>query len=269
MVAVFDLASPGLPCSGWNVDTSCCPDWDTFDPALQTAAAEYGAFSVWAATGRRFGTCPRTVRPCGKTCGPENMFNGYYWAEGTWMPYIFAGAWRNYTCGCGQCQPDCQVWLDGPVASITEVILDGVVVDPSTYRVDDGHWLVRTHQVSTDVCWPFTQDYNLNSGPGTFIVTYMQGLRVPSVLARAAGELACEWVKSCMGLPCRLPQRVTSIARQGVSISMVSVEELLRHGLTGVATVDQVIRNFNPYGLVSRMSISSPDDPVTRTVTWP
>jgi len=54
-----------------------------------------------------------------------------------------------------------------------------------------------------------------------------------------------------------------------VSISMVSIEDLLRHGLTGVTTVDQVIRNFNPFGLVSRMGISSPDDPVTRTVTWP
>lgn len=268
MVAVFDLASPGLPCSGWDVDQGCCPDWDSYTPELQTAAAEFGSFSVWAATGRRFGLCPRVVRPCGKSCSSQDGY-GYFWSEGTWQPYVFAGQWRNYTCGCGRCQPDCQVWLDGPVHSITSVTLDGEVVDPATYRVDDGQWLVRTHNISTDVCWPFTQDYNLDSGPGTFSVEYLQGIPVPSVLQNAAGELACEWVKSCLGLACRLPQRVTSIARQGVSISMVSVEDLLRHGLTGVGTVDQVIRNFNPYGLTSRMKISSPDDPIIRTTTWP
>ena len=50
---------------------------------------------------------------------------------------------------------------------------------------------------------------------------------------------------------------------------MVNVEDLLRNGLTGVQTVDQIIRNFNPHGLTSRMGIASPDDPVTRTTTWP
>jgi hypothetical protein len=49
----------------------------------------------------------------------------------------------------------------------------------------------------------------------------------------------------------------------------VNIEELLRNGLTGVATVDQIIRNFNPYGLVSRMRIDSPDIPGHRTTTWP
>ena len=92
---------------------------------------------------------------------------------------------------------------------------------------------------------------------------------MPSILQRAAGELASEWAKSCLGLPCRLPQRVSSIARAGISISMVNVEDLLRMGLTGIDTVDQVIRNFNPYGLVSRMKIDSPDLEVHRTVTWP
>jgi hypothetical protein len=268
MTEVFTISSPAMPCSGWNVDVGCCPDWDTYDASLQTAAAEYGAFTVWAATGRRFGVCPRTVRPCGKTCSNQGIY-GYYWSEGTWMPYILNGEWRNFMCGCGCCQPACQVWLPGPVASITSVTLDGSVVDPSTYRVDNGQWLVRTHDASVDDCWPVCQDYNLDTGTNTFFVEYMQGYAVPSILQRAAGELACEWVKSCLGLPCRLPQRVTSVARQGVSITMVSVEELLRHGLTGVQTVDQVIRNFNPYGLVSRMGISSPDDPVVRYTTWP
>jgi hypothetical protein len=256
-----------MPCSGWDVDVSCCPTWDDYDESLQLAAAEYGAFTVWAATGRRFGLCPRTIRPCGRYCN-DSQGGGWWWSEGSWLPYIFNGQWRNCWGGCGTCagcctcEPTCQVY-------IVEVTVDGDVVDPDTYRVDESQWLVRTHNVSTDDCWPECQDFNLNEGEGTFFVTYLKGRAVPSILLRAAGELACEWAKACLGAECRLPGRVTNVARQGVSISMVSTEELLRNGLTGVATVDQVIRNFNPYGLTSRMRIDSPDIPGHRTTTWP
>jgi hypothetical protein len=42
---------------------------------------------------------------------------------------------------------------------------------------------------------------------------------------------------------------------------------VLGKGWTGITTVDQVIAMFNPYGLKSRMKISSPDEPVIRIVT--
>lgn len=273
MVEVFTVYSPALPCSGWSVDVGCCPDWDDYDPAIQQAAAEYGAFTVWAATGRRFGTCTITTRPCGQTHQNPGVY-GYFWSEGMWLPYIFNGVWRNCYCGCAgagccNCEPSCQVWLRPPVASIDEVIVDDAVVDPATYRVDEGMWLVRTKDADSSDCWPMFQDYNRDSGENTFYVTYQQGIAVPGLLARAAGELACEWAKSCIGAPCRLPQRVASVARQGVSISMVNIDDLLAKGLTGIFTVDQVIRNFNPFGLVSRVRISSPDSPVNRTTTWP
>jgi hypothetical protein len=51
---------------------------------------------------------------------------------------------------------------------------------------------------------------------------------------------------------------------------MTDVEILLRDGLTGITTVDQVILKFNPYRLTSKMTISSPDwPPMSRTVTYP
>jgi len=48
---------------------------------------------------------------------------------------------------------------------------------------------------------------------------------------------------------------------------MVPLDQLLSHGLTGIETVDQVIRSINPYGLPSKMRIASPDDPPIRFVT--
>jgi hypothetical protein len=279
---------PSLPCA-LEVDTTCCTDWASYDTELQTAAAEYGALMVWAATGRRFGLCTKTVRPCRRDCEGSDLFGGWgggwYWSEGTWMPYIFNGVWRNCWCGSGpgclSCQPSCQIWLQPPVASIVQVYFSGDgVIDPNTYRVDDYQWLVRqgpavTGSGETD-CWPIFNNFNFPvSGAyapmdnSAWQVTYQQGIPFPSVLSRAAGELACEYAKMCLGQPCRLPQRVTSVSRQGVTVSLVDVDQLLENGLTGIVTVDNLIRAFNPYRLVSRMKIATPDDVPIRKTTWP
>lgn len=280
---------PSLPCS-LTVDTACCADWDSYSAELQTAAAEYGALMIWASTGRRFGLCSKTVRPCRRDCGDGfdtfgGWGGGYYWSEGTWMPYIFNGVWRNCWCGtgpgCYSCRPNCQVWLEPPVYSITNVYFSGSgIVDPSTYRVDDYQWLVRqgpavTGSGDTD-CWPIFNNFNFPaSGAGepfdnsVWQVTYQQGIPLPSVLSRAAGELACEYAKFCLGQACRLPQRATSLSRQGVTVSLANVEQFLEDGLTGIVTVDNVIRAFNPYRLTSRMKIASPDINPIRKTTWP
>jgi hypothetical protein len=271
MVLVNPDSSPSLPC-GWEVDTSCCPTWADYSDELQQSASEYGALVLWAATGRRFGLCERTIRPCGRTAGMTQQSYGSWWSEGTWMPYILNGAWRNCACGsgfgCCSCEPSCQVWLPGPVYSIpaTGITVGAEIVPVDSWRIDDGQWVVRTD----GDCWPQCQDYNTDSGDRFFEITYFQGLPVPSVLLTAAGELACEWAKNCTGAPCRLPQRVTSISRQGVSVSLVDVDRLLANGLTGVTTVDQIIRTYNPYGIPSRMKIASLDwPPASRTVTYP
>jgi len=288
-ITVFTQSAPSLPNMPCNltVDVTCCDEWDTFDPTLQQAAAEYGAMMLWAATGRRFSVCQRTVRPCRRESPWQgNCAGGYYWSEGTWYPYIFNGAWRNCWCGdttgcCCTCRPQCQIWLTPPVSGIVEVrFSDGTVADPSTYRVDDWQWLVRqgpavTGSGATD-CWPICNDYDFPvegalapADASAWQVTYLWGLPMPAVLQRAAGELACEWAKNCLGQACRLPQRVTSISRQGVTVSLADVDQLLENGLTGLTTVDNIIRTFNPYRLPSRMKISSPDLPTIRETTWP
>lgn len=275
---------PSLPCT-LTVDTGCCPDWDSYSTEIQTAAAEYGALLIWAGTGRRFGLCTKTVRPCRRDCEDCGGTWGYYWSEGTWMPYLLNGVWRNCYCGagdgCGVCRPSCQVWLEPPVYSITSVYFSGSgIVDPSTYRVDDYQWLVRQGPAVTGAgdtdCWPIMNNFNFPaSGAGepfdnsAWQVTYQQGIPMPAVLSRAAGELACEYAKFCLGQDCRLPTRATSLSRQGITVSMVNVDQFLEDGLTGVITVDSVIRAFNPYRLVSRMKIATPDESTIRKTTWP
>lgn len=263
------------PCNWDIVFNDCCDCWDSVSPNIQARALNYATSILWAATGRQFGLCEQTVRPCGRYC--NSGAQGWIWNDGLfspWLPYVFNGQWRNCWCGCGgpgccTCEPHQQVYLPGPVAQVTQVVQDGFVIDPSLWRVDNNQWLVRTSGE-----WPTCQDYNVDSGVGVFNdntlqVTYMRGYAVPQILLDAAATLACEFAKACTGAACRLPGRLSTVARQGVQLTFQNIDELINNMFTGIPEVDLAIKMFNPYGLARPMRIFSPDLPVTREVTQP
>lgn len=262
------------PCTWPDVgELLCCEDWDSYSPELQLQAATYAKMVLWAATARQYGLCELTVRPCGRYCEGGGGWDGaYYDGYGTWVPYIWNGEWKNCWCGAGAgcctCQPDCQVYLPGPVHSVTAVRVGGesLNVTGGGIFVLDQQWLVR---VDTDKCWPKCGNQNLAPGdPNAFEVTYLRGLPVPAALAYAYGALSCEYAKACLGLPCRLPGRVSSISRQGVTVSMVDVSELLRNNLTGLWDIDSVIISLNPQGLKGQSRFWSPELQDPRQITW-
>ena len=214
---------------------------------------------IWVASGRQFGTCEVTVRPCGnEPC--DDGIGGWYWSNGQFIPYILDGVW--YNCGCPgmcSCAARCKVMLPGPVASVTSVSVDGAVIDPATYRVDNGLWLVRTGDGN---CWPQHQDFDVDSGAGTFFVTYERGTPVPTPLLAVAGSYACEWARGCAGAAdCKLPSRIITLTRQDVIYEFQPIDELLELGLTGVPEWDVVIRSYNPYGATHRYRVMSPELP--------
>jgi len=257
------------PCS-WALGTGCCDDWDTYSAELQAQATRYATLVLWSATGRQYGACDLVVRPCGRFC--TNCPTGYYWDSGVWLPYIYNGLWYNCWCGfgagCQNCDPNCRVYLPGPVLSVTEVRLGGAVLTPGTdYFISNNSWLIR---VDTEECWPLHTDQNLAPGDAdAFEVSYVRGKTVPGALLDAAKTLACEYARACLGAECALPNRVTSIARQGTTVTMVDVNTLLEHGLTGIKSVDDVIRALNPNGLKGATRFYSPDVPQPNRVTWP
>jgi hypothetical protein len=256
------------PC-GWTIDTTCCPDWDTATSVQRDRATQWATYLLWSLTGRQFGACEVTVRPCGSTCQYYGGWMTYpVVADGigsVWSPFIRDGSWFN--CGCAgacSCEPRCAVWLPGPVAGVVEVVVDGVVIDPSRYRVDN-----RTRLVGLDgQCWPDCQNMNLESpDEGTFQVTYLRGKPLPMAGQIAAGLLACEFLKACQGQACGLPANISSLTRQGVQIEMVDPTDELNDGLTGIRQVDQFIRAVNPKNLLRRPRVLSPDlkQPAMRT----
>lgn len=260
---------PAGPCD-WNLTASiCCADWADYSTALKEQSIRFATYTMWAATGRQFDSCELTVYPCGRDCYGDAW--GFWWSDGVFVPYIFNGQWFNAVCGCDgigcfACKPKGAAYLPGPVQEVVSVIVDGTTIDPSTYRVWDQQWLTRITDSNGDTDhWPICQDYNKQDLK--FQVTYIRGTPIPQVVLDAAAILACEYAKACLGLECQLPSRVVNIAREGVTVTLQSIEELLRSGLTGVTAVDQIIVQVNPHRLRSRTRLYSPDVPVARVIT--
>lgn len=261
----------------WTIDTGCdATFWATLDPTIQARATAFATDVLWASTGRQFSACTITVRPCMQSWGNWGWWynNGYFLdgGGGGWVPFNWNGQWYN-GCGCGNAGPFCceprwntQVLLLGPVASIQAVTVNGTILDPTTYRVDDGQWLVRTDGQT----WPIYQDLNADAGAAnTWTVEYLRGTQVPDALLAAAGSLAIQYAMACTGnSACRLNGRVTSIIRQGVQMTLVDPTTLLKMGLTGLEEVDLLIRSYNPTGLTHRLRLYSPDVEYNRVTTW-
>ena len=264
VAAEGDPVIPG-PCD-WPLDTSCVPLWGTYTNEQRSRAISWATFILDALTGRQFAQCPVTVRPCGPACGNVLGYQTYpamspvSGAPGTWMsPYVLNGVWRN--CGCAggcTCAPACRVDLGRPVTTVTEVKVDGLVLDPSAYTLV-GQWLART---DGGECWPSCQDPALpDTEEGTFSVTFSPGRALPVAGQIAAGMLAGEFIKACAGGDCVLPPQIASLTRQGVDVEFVDPATVFEEGRTGIREVDLFVTAVNPAGLRRRARVMSPDVP--------
>jgi hypothetical protein len=263
---------------GWNVaDCGCGGCWKDLAPAVRTRAEAYATGFMWAATGRQYGLCQVTVLPCnpppaarlyqtfprvGGGGGYDPFALGGGSDDAPAGPVLVAGTWFNRCAGGCSCSSGCGVRLDGPVASIIAVNIDGVEVDPTTYEVHDQALLMRL-----DGCWPVCQVYGV-AVPG-FEVVYQRGKAIPAHVQYATETLACEYAKFCSGNTCGLPPRILSLSRQGVDVTVAEVATTEGTKLrTGIAAVDDVIAAVNPYGRTQPGRVFSPDLPVERSVTW-
>jgi hypothetical protein len=257
-----------------STDWSCYgseADVDAIDDVLKARSEALAWSSLWTLTGGAISICPITVRPCKRDCVRGTWYESYELASGAstggpFTPTMTAnGAWVN-TCACQtnicSCGEVCEVLLPGPVGKIVEIKIDGEVVDPATYRVDNFNLLTRTN----DECWPTCQDMSKeDTEEGTFSVTYYRGEAPNSLTNYAAGLLAAEYLKACQGKKCRLPAGVTSIVRQGVSMEIAT--GAFPGGYSGIREVDTVVAAINPYGLRQPSSVKSPDTQRSRMTT--
>lgn len=266
------------PCSAWTTSddaAACCTtdlaDTSPFDDYV-IAASEV----LFELSGRRFaGICERTVRPCRTdcNCGLQVLSRGYVvgpwdWSNSWW--------WSGFSWNCGDmnpcgCEPLSRVLLPGyPVREITEVKIDGNIVDPSEYRLDERRWLTRMRDTSdpnTMLFWPSCQILDLpDTESGTFSITYTYGMNPPTIARQAANELACQFFRLCSSdTDCVLPANVSRTTRLGVTTDRASVlswfysrrEE--RGWQTGMQSVDAFLSAYASEPLRRRPMTYSPD----------
>lgn len=252
------------PCADWPIHWTC--DISAASPAVTALAVTSASEVLYALSGRRFGVCEVTSRPCRYDCYDPFPDNWTPWeGAGYPRPALIGGLWFNLV--CGSCSRTCtcgslsEVLLPSPVNSVTEVLIDGVVLDPSAYRLDDRRRLVRIDGGQ----WPWCNDLSKNdTEPGTWSITAQYGEPIPESARLAMGELACEIIRAATGGDCRLPAGVQQLVRQGVTISYPDVGELFAKGRTGLYLVDMFIATYNPNHLKRRSRVYSVDRPPFR-----
>jgi len=267
------------PCLAWideNDLAETCADAAGTDEAtlakLQEAAT-VSSMLLYELSGEQYtGSCSKQVRPCGSNdgCGwswsevlsPSEASN---WAV-SWMVGMAGWGWYadgKVACGCRHVS---RVTLENyPVTAITEVQINGVVVDPATYVLRDWRYLDRVTATPGDqtLVWPQCQNMNLPPGEvGTWTVDYTFGVVPPLPGVLAAKQLGCEIFKFLSEGECSIPDGVTQLTRQGLSMNR---ELFMSWGMkggqwaTGLSWVDGFLAAYNPTGAQRRSSVWSPD----------
>lgn len=227
----------------WPEDTPA-----DIEPALKTRAEILAVQTLRILTLGQVGGNTITVMPR-RNC---NWAWGY-WLDTRWFSGVYPAAahlkneefWKHEA-----------IVLDGPVGAVYEVVIDGVVVPPEQYGIEDGDKLVRRDGSS----WP-------RGGRDTFTVKYLQGFRVDLMGQYVAGVLALEFYKSVKKPGnCRLPKNITSINREGLTYEISTA--MFPNNSTGITEVDTYVWQWNPNALRVKPTVHIPRSNKPKKVSW-
>jgi hypothetical protein len=258
-VSAETLCAPWLSADDIGPAAKDVPDKvKSMSAELRLDVVTFASEILFTATGGRYpGECERAVRPCARA--PEGFWPApwpLWWPGGVPVPLLGPGTslweWQRSwgDCGCGLSSGACSCgWLPQvtlgafPITGITEVLIDGAVLNPDAYRVDERRWLVRVDGSG----WPRCQHLErATTEEGTWQVEFTAGAAPPRAGAIAARLYAIEIAKSLSGCDdCQLPDRVASILRQGTTVTFRDPTQLLNAGLTGVPLVDTWVQAEN------------------------
>jgi hypothetical protein len=227
-------------------------------------AVKTASYLLWAMSGRKYsGTTTVTERYV-------SIFDPYLRAGAsvlTYSPILVDGDVQNLRLGGSGLYGDDDYLGDG-TSSNTRIRLrgrkvvkihtvrdiDGNIIDPSQYYLVEHSTLLATPGAT----WT----------PSNVEVTYTYGTPPPTAGKNAARMLAIELVKLYEGDDtCALPQRVTSISRQGISYTVLDNQDFIDDLRTGLYAVDLFLKTSNPDKARARARVFSPDVPKARRIT--
>jgi hypothetical protein len=152
------------------------------------------------------------------------------------------------TCECAGCGITHRTRLRGtPVREVCGVWADGVPLEPNQYVLLDNAVLGFINGAPCDV--------------HCLVARYYYGTGIPAGGRNAVLKLAEQLLISSMGGECKLPTRVTSISRQGLSWTLLDPQDFLKDGRTGIYEIDLLLRALNPAGALRRARVFNPDVP--------
>jgi hypothetical protein len=273
------MTQPGLTglCTDWisGADLVHRPGCKNIDADVLASAASIASEILFALSGRQFngGGCTAVVRPAATPDGlPIWGIGGMGFFSASWGSCsgssLMAGVPGQY--GWFDTHVTCprppQIELGAyPVTSITEVLIDGVTIPDDEYRLDNNRVLTRVlptadAQATQRYGWPVCQRYDLPATqPDTFQVSFTYGVAPSNAGIEAAKVLGQQIALAAIGQTNKLPARVTTVNRQGITAVALDTLDLINKGRTGLFECDMWIKTANPAGLVRRSQAWSPD----------
>ncbi len=245
--------------------------WVTTDELGEYSESDYAydavktaSYIMWGLSGRKFtGTTTVTERYV-------SMYDPYLRANGSrlsYSPTLIDGRVENIPTG-NQARYSHHDFLGDGTSSYQRVRLrgrkviqihnlrdgKGGIIDPNTYYLADHSTIYGTPNAS----WT----------SANVEVTYTYGSPPPQAGRSAARILATELVKLYENDDtCALPQRVTSVVRQGVSYTVLDNQDFIDELKTGIYAVDLFLRVANPDRARARARVFSPDVARARRIT--
>jgi hypothetical protein len=221
-------------------------------------AAQVASNLLWAMSGRKY--TGETIVTERYTCTLRNNRMGP--SDRTNSPVLFGGDVYNIPSGdydeyselvADGLSPDARIRLRGrPVTRIISMRnKNGEILDPSSY------YLVDHSTIHIKAGTPWT--------PCNVEITYAYGVPVPTAGKMAARKLAIEFARLWSGDEmCELPQRVTSVSRQGVSYTILDNQEFIDELRTGLYEIDLFLKVVNPDNARRKSKVFSVDTPRAR-----
>lgn len=253
---------PRVGCADWTTPAAvkALPPYADCVDALLTPAIKLASLVLFELTGEQWvGSYDYVVRPSSRSLrydGPASLTlnAGYVWRRpGSWCTCHYDANRSDLGCGVYSI-----VGLPHyPVTSITSVIVNGTTLAGTAYTLLENSWLLRVDGFG----WPCCQDITRPiTEQGTWQLSYAAGEVPPDAAVLAANIYAGEVALGLAGnSACRLPKRVQTITRQGVSAVVFDPMQFIQDGKVGIPEVDVLIHAVNPEGLRHDAIVASPD----------
>lgn len=158
-------------------------------------------------------------------------------------------------------------WADGSSTRSTVRLRGRKVIKIQNMRDTAGNFIPATEYYLADHSMVIATN-GATWSPSNIEISYSYGTSPPTAGKAAARLLAIEFVKLFEGDDtCALPDRVTSVNRQGVSFTILDSQEFIDELKTGLYFVDMFLKTTNPDKARARSKVFSPDMPLARRVT--